>query len=319
MQLFSIGIDDKDIYLKDLIQKKSSVPWIEGLYIEENRVGDLIFLNYSISLALPREKVEEKKDRLRLIIADTLSNMIMDDMQSIIVQRIIQNEYFYFERKDQDRILRDALAIMWGGRNPIVNAETIRERWRYRIWDRLMDHLETNDELVYDGFITFRLKDFIGELEDAVERAVDDLLIENEYNEFIKLLQYFVEIQDPKMDEVHVLQQEDKRYVLLDSDFKVIHNEMLEQLAREITDKEIGHVDLLISSLITIAPCKITIHEYDKIKNRTIEYYQQCLYGKVVMMKKSTQIIGVTDYIVSDYGISSCRVKRMHGKKCILF
>lgn len=64
MQLFSIGIDDKDIYLKDLIQKKSSVPWIEGLYIEENRVGDLIFLSYSISLALPREKVEEKKDRL---------------------------------------------------------------------------------------------------------------------------------------------------------------------------------------------------------------------------------------------------------------
>src|SRR5690554_108113 len=267
MQLFSIGIDDKDIYLKDLIQKKSSVFWIEGLYIEENRVGDLIFLSYSISLALPREKVEEKKDRLRLIIADTLSNMIMDDMQSIIVQRIIQNEYFYFERKDQDRILRDALAIMWGGRNPIVNAETIREQWRYRIWDRLMDHLETNDELVFDGFITFRLKDFIGELEDAVERAVDDLLIENEYNEFIKLLQYFVEIQDPKMDEVHVLQQEDKRYVLLDSDFKVIHNEMLEQLVREITDKEISHDDLLISSLITIAPCKITIHEYDKIKN----------------------------------------------------
>ncbi|MGI5851096.1 MAG: putative sporulation protein YtxC [Clostridiales bacterium] len=287
MQLFSIGIDDKDIYLKDLIQKKSSVPWIEGLYIEENRVGDLIFLSYSISLALPREKVEEKKDRLRLIIADTLSNMIMDDMQSIIVQRIIQNEYFYFERKDQDRILRDALAIMWGGRNPIVNAETIREQWRYRIWDRLMDHLETNDELVFDGFITFRLKDFIGELEDAVERAVDDLLIENEYNEFIKLLQYFVEIQDPKMDEVHVLQQEDKRYVLLDSDFKVIHNEMLEQLAREITDKEISHDDLLISSLITIAPCKITIHEYDKIKNiELLNTISNVFTGKVVMSEE---------------------------------
>jgi putative sporulation protein YtxC len=287
MQLFSIGIDDKDIYLKDLLQKKSSVPWIEGLYIEENRVGDLIFLSYSISLALPREKVEEKKDRLRLIIADTLSNMIMDDMQSIIVQRIIQNEYFYFERKDQDRILRDALAIMWGGRNPIVNAETIREQWRYRIWDRLMDHLETNDELVFDGFITFRLKDFIGELEDAVERAVDDLLIENEYNEFIKLLQYFVEIQDPKMDEVHVLQQEDKRYVLLDSDFKVIHNEMLEQLAREITDKEISHDDLLISSLITIAPCKITIHEYDKIKNiELLNTISNVFTGKVVMSEE---------------------------------
>jgi putative sporulation protein YtxC len=287
MQLFSIGIDDKDMELKELIRKKSSVPWIEGLYIEENRIGDLIFLNYNISHILPQKKAEEVKDRLRLIIADTLSDMIMEDMQSVIVQRIIQNEYFYIDRKDQDRILRDALAIMWGGRNPIVNAETIREQWRYRIWDRIMDHLDTNDELVFDGFVTFRLKDFINELEDAVERAVDDLLIENEYNEFIKLLQYFVEIQDPKMDEVHVLQQEDKRYILLDSDFKVIHNEMLEQLAREITDKEISHDDLLISSLITIAPCKITIHEYDKIKNiELLNTINNVFTGKVVMSEE---------------------------------
>jgi putative sporulation protein YtxC len=287
MQLFSIGIDDKDMELKELIRKKSSVPWIEGLYIEENRIGDLIFLNYNISHILPQKKVEEVKDRLRLIIADTLSDMIMEDMQSVIVQRIIQNEYFYIDRKDQDRILRDALAIMWGGRNPIVNAETIREQWRYRIWDRIMDHLDTNDELVFDGFVTFRLKVFINELEDAVERAVDDLLIENEYNEFIKLLQYFVEIQDPKMDEVHVLQQEDKRYILLDSDFKVIHNEMLEQLAREITDKEISHDDLLISSLITIAPCKITIHEYDKIKNiELLNTINNVFTGKVVMSEE---------------------------------
>ena len=37
MQLFSIGIDDKDMELR--IIRKSSVPWIEGLYIEENRIG----------------------------------------------------------------------------------------------------------------------------------------------------------------------------------------------------------------------------------------------------------------------------------------
>jgi putative sporulation protein YtxC len=112
-------------------------------------------------------------------------------------------------------------------------------------------------------------------------------LIENEYNEFIKLLQYFVEIQDPKMDEVHVLQQEDKRYILLDSNFKVIHNEMLEQLAREISDKEISHDDLLISSLITIAPCKITIHEYDKIKNvELLNTINNVFTGKVVMSEE---------------------------------
>lgn len=287
MQLFSIGIDDNDSELKDLIRRKSSAAWMEGLYIEENRIGDLMFLSYNTSHAPPQVKMEEIRERIRLMIADALSDMIMEDMQSDMVQRIIRNEYFYFERKDQDRILRDALAIMWGGKNPIVNSETIREQWRNRVWDRIMDHLGSNDELVFEGFVTFRLKDFMRELEDAVERAVDDLLIENEYNEFIKLLQYFVEIQDPKMEEVHVLQQEDKRYILLDSDLKVIHNEMLEQLAREISDKEISHDDLLISSLITIAPCKITIHEYDKIKNiELLNTISNVFTGKVVMSEE---------------------------------
>lgn len=287
MQLFSIGIDDKDPELKDLIYKKSSTSWIEGLDIEENRVGDLVFLNYSTNNYPTHERLDEIKDRIRLIIADALSNIILEDLQSSMVQKIIRNEYFYFERNEQDKILRDALAIMWGGRNPIVNSETIREQWRYRVWDRIMDHLNGNDEIIFDGFVRFRLKDFMGELENAVDRAVDDLLIENEYNEFIKLLQYFVEIQDPKVDEVHVLQQDDKRYMLLDSNLRVIHNDMLEQLAREISDKEISHDDLLISSLITIAPCKITIHEYDKIKNvELLNTINNVFTGKVVMSQE---------------------------------
>ncbi len=287
MQLFSIGIDDKDPQLKDLIYKKSFTSLIEGLNIEENKVGDLVFLNYGTNCYPTSGRLEEVKDKIRKIIADALSNIILEDLQSNMVQKIIQEEYFYFERKDQDKILRDALAIMWGGRNPIVNSETIREQWRNRVWDRIMDHLNDNSQLIFDGFLRFRLKDFMRELENAVDRAVDDLLIENEYNEFIKLLQYFVEIQDPKVDEVHVLQQDDKRYMLLDSNLKVIQNDMLEQLAREISDKEISHDDLLISSLITIAPCKITIHEYDKIKNvELLNTINNVFSGKVIMSQE---------------------------------
>lgn len=262
MQLFSIGIDEKEPGLKELIYKKTSnSTWIEGLNIEEDRIGDLIFLNYNAHNVPIQGKYSEIKDKIQLIIADILSSVILEDMQSSMVQRIIQDEYFYFKKKDQDKILRDALAIMWGGRNPIADSETIREQWKYRVWSRMMEHLSFNDELVFEGFIRFQLKDFIEELEYSVDRAVDDMLIENEYNEFIKLLQYFVEIQDPKVEEVHVFQQEDNRYVLLDSCFRIIHNEILEQLAEEISEKEISHDDLLISSLITIAPCRITIHE----------------------------------------------------------
>ena len=66
---------------------------------------------------------------------------------------------------------------------------------------------------------------------------MDDLLIEKEYGEFIRLLRYFVEIQEPKVDEIHVVVGEDNRYVLLDSSLRIINNDLLEDLAREISDK----------------------------------------------------------------------------------
>lgn len=207
-------------------------------------------------------------------------------MQSRLVEEIIQDEYFYFGAEERNKILRDAMAIMWGG-NPAACSETIRNRWRERVWKRIMDHLKTSDEMNLNGFIRFRLKDFRYELEKAVDRAVDDLLIEKEYGEFIRLLRYFVEIQEPKVDEIHVVVGEDNRYVLLDSSLRIINNDLLEDLAREISDKEISHDDLLISSLITIAPRKITIHESERIKNKELlNTINNVFSGKVSLSKE---------------------------------
>lgn len=284
MQLFSIGINNKDVELKKLIYDKFHIAEMEDLYIEEEEAGNLLFVQYNVKSPYNSEKILKVRDRVKKYISDILSDIILEDMQSKMVQKIIQEEYFYFEKKEQDRILRDALAIMWGGKKPIIDAETIRRRWKDKVSNRIMDHLQVNNDIILEGFIRFRLKDFIRELEDAVDRAVDDLLIEKEYNEFIKLLQYFVEIQEPKIEEVHVFQNEDKKYTLLDSSLRVINNDILEELAKEISDSEISHDDLLISSLITIAPSKITIHECDKIKNtELLNTIKNVFNGKVVM------------------------------------
>ena len=66
-----------------------------------------------------------------------------------------------------------------------------------------------------EGFIRFRLKDYIEELKYIIDGSVDELLIDREYNEFIKLLRYFVEIQEPKVEEVHVLLEGTKNILFL--------------------------------------------------------------------------------------------------------
>ena len=284
MQLISIGISDKDVELKKLIYSRFHIAKMEELDIEEKHAGNILFIQYKAKPFYSNAKIVQLKYEIQQCIADVLSGIILEDMQSKMVQKIIQEEYFYFEKEDQDKILRDALAIMWGGKKPIMDAETIRKEWKNKVRNRILDYFRENDQIIFEGFVRFRLKDFIRELEYAVDRAVDDLLIEKEYNEYIKLLQYFVEIQEPKLEEVHVFQDENRKYTLLDSSLRVINNDVLEELAKEISDKEISCDDLLISSLITIAPNKITIHECDKIKNtELLNTIKNVFSGKVIM------------------------------------
>jgi putative sporulation protein YtxC len=286
MHLFSIGVEERDMSVKEALFRKAQIRKPDGLDIEEKKAGNLLFLNYISSKDYDGSTIKQVREKLHQYIADTVSEIILEDLQSHMVEKIIQDEYFYFGREERNKILRDAMAIMWGG-NPTVRSEVIRSRWRSRVWKRVMEHLENSDELVLEGFIRFRLKDFTRELEEAVDRAVDDLLIEKEYTEFIKLLRYFVEIQEPKVEEVHVQLGEDMKYMLLDSSLHVINNDILEDMAKEITDKEISHDDLLISSLITIAPRKITIHQYDRIKNtELLNTINNVFTGKVTMSKE---------------------------------
>ena len=48
--------------------------------------------------------------------------------------------------------------------------------------------------------------------------------MEREYREFIRLLKYFVDIQDPKFEIIHVVLKPDNKYILLDENKKEITN-----------------------------------------------------------------------------------------------
>ncbi len=286
MQVFMVGIEGFSVDICGMIEKRASHYKLDDieLYLEEKELGGIrfcqcIFRGKKGDRMNEEELAKESLTHMVNIITDT----IMEDFQIIVVEKIINDEYFYFGKDEKKKILFDALRIIWGNQDGQGEYLALQE-WRNKIMKRVSDHLKHHSEIVIDGFIRFRLKDFIKELEEGVDRAVDDMLIEKEYNEFIKLLRYFVEIQEPKVEEVHVLIQPNKRYVLLDSSYKIIDNDLLEDLAKEITDRDISYDDLLISSLITIAPNRITIHNGDNMKNtELINTINNVFFGKVTM------------------------------------
>lgn len=194
---------------------------------------------------------------VRHYLANALTDVIVDGLEPDLLRKIIRGTYSYFSREEQDLIAASAQVSLRSG--PDGGSQQTLNR-RIRILHRLRDFLDSSDELVLEGFIMFRLQDYVEELEDAVDRAVDEFLMEREYREFVRLLKYFVDVQEPRIDHVHVLIRPGGSFRLVDDQGLAIRSEYLEEFVVEMVESEVNYDDLLISALITLAPRRITVH-----------------------------------------------------------
>ena len=109
--------------------------------------------------------------------------------------------------------------------------------------------LKENGEIFLPGLLAFRMRDMREQWQNSLEYALEKMLVEKEYQEFIKLLQCFVSIQDSKYAVVNILPMGDS-YMILDQDFCTLQTEFLTE---DEWDGMKGE-DFLISILINIAP-----------------------------------------------------------------
>lgn len=196
---------------------------------------------------------------LRHTVASALSDVIVDKWEKDLVRRMIHGQYCYFSREEQDRILDHADRNL-GGEGATAHDRHSRSERKARVLSQLREYLDQNSELVVEGFVHFRLRDYLEELEDAVDRAVDDFLTEREEREFVRLLRYFLDVQEPRVDEVHVRMRPGGSFSLVDPQGHTLRSEVLEQFVVEMVESEVSYEDLLISALITLAPRRVVIH-----------------------------------------------------------
>ncbi|APC41731.1 putative sporulation protein YtxC [Clostridium estertheticum] len=138
------------------------------------------------------------------------------------------------------------------------------------IIDKITRCIEENNEINISGFLTFRSKELNADLESIVDKVVEDYMVEKEYNEFIKLLKYFVDIQESKVDEVNILIEKDGNYYLRDKE----GNNLVESMMGELPDVKFDSIknqeELIISTMISSAPKKVIIHCVQHCKNKEL-------------------------------------------------
>ncbi len=220
-----------------------------GLEIELANLGQWIFLGCKLAGG---ELVES--NLLRSFVADAVAELLVNQQQKELATKILRHHYRGFTPSERESIINRSIEIL--NLDPETGEEDTRRQRQRRnlVYARLMECLAGRPQIVLEGFVRFRLKEYYRELKLAVDLAVEEHTQDQEYQDFISLLRSFVEIQPPQFQLIHVIDQGNE-YLLLD--------ELEAELAPEFLEEPLPGMepeDSLLSNLITLAPQAIVLH-----------------------------------------------------------
>ncbi|HSH35277.1 putative sporulation protein YtxC [Schnuerera sp.] len=201
--------------------------------------------------------LKEFYNNIAKIILDLILNIYSKD----IIYKQIKTNFRNLKTNEKKKVIEITKELLLNEENFTVEKEYINSQIKNYIMDMSF--------ISIDGFILFRLKGFNLFINLVIDKGVEEFTLEKEYREFIKILQYFVEAQEPKYHLVNIV-FEGKNYRLLDKDNKKIDNNFFDEVIAELDNVNISEDDLLISSLIVISPENIVIHLDEENKERDV-------------------------------------------------
>lgn len=214
---------------------------------------------------------EELKDKINLQVSQILYSIVIDIFKENEIYEFLADTYFFIKNDELSDIQYKIMEILKNKDLNIDEANIYYVNRKNDIINKIKSCIDENHEINIDGFITFRIRELKEDLEDISDKVVERYMVEKEYNEFIKLLKYFVDIQESKIDEVNIIITEDGNYFLRDKVGKDIFEEFLNDLVdSKVNNPMINIEDIIISGLITNAPKKIVIHGKENCNNKEI-------------------------------------------------
>ncbi len=284
MELLCIGFKGEIDEVSHKLDNKINIFQKEDLDIAKKIkiIGDTTFLRFFLDDD-KKCMYSNIKSIFKHYIASGISDIVLELYQEKIIDRFISDKCPNFDMNEKEKIKYNALEYL--NKNDFITTEGIMYKIskKARILKSILEYLDSNNEIIIEGFVNFRLKFFTNMIEEAIDKAIEDYIIEKEYREFIKILQYFVDIQQPKIDLVNIVIENDK-YTLYDDKLELIKNDFMEEIADDLMENDMNNDDLLISSLITIAPNKIVIHPQNRnINVQIIDIIKNIFTNKITI------------------------------------
>lgn len=271
--MLSVGLKENEDQIKSIID---SYDFGKNITIKEEKIDNRLFLKFH-----PKDTEQFKKHDS---FYNTLSLFITEIIIQYYLKDLILKEVFAgdntFNREEKVEIVQLSY-------KNLSNEEKFSEE-RKLIFNEVHDYVSDNDIIIVDGFVNFRLKS----MNKIIKGSIEEFSIVKEYREFINILQYFVNVQEPKMDLVNLVIN-DGEYKLYDESNNIINNDFFTDIIDELEEDGINKEDILISSLITIAPEKVIIHVEEEHKEDEIVDIIQKVFMKKAVFCESCELCNV--------------------------
>lgn len=237
---------------RDRLQEESGVV-LQG---ERYTRGKYTFFTYRF-----RHAVDGQGDHITELaihaLAEGVAEYITEVWERHELAKIVANEFYYYAAEEVEYLAESAVQML----AELKDHDGVPLRRRH-IVDGVVDLLRHSQELLVEGMLRFRMNVLQVDLHRVIEQAIDEYLMDLEYQEFVKLLRYFLQAQDPGIPLLHmVCLEEDAPVRLFDGEGKPLIMDELEGAKQQANLRECGvMIEETMSALISAAPQKVHIH-----------------------------------------------------------
>lgn len=197
----------------------------------------------------------ENTDKFYNILASLLSKSILTFYEQPIMNSILNLNYFYFSEYEKKQILENAEELLESG----SNESFIRKE---NLFLSTLAYIMEHKSILLDGFVNFRIQEYITILDDTIDLAVNKFLIEREYSEFIHLLKLYINSKECETGVTHLIYSNGES-ILLDDKKNIISITDNIFNAKYLSDITFSSNDYALNTLLTILPEQINIHLLD--------------------------------------------------------
>ncbi len=242
-----------------------------------------------IKIICDRDSYSKKlEDIINLYVSNILYKIVIDYYRKREMFEFITDNYFFLKQSEILEIENKILKML-NYEESCDDEDSIYCLNKINcIIEKINECICEKQEINVDGFITFRMRMLREDIEKIIDKVVEKHMVEKEYEEFVRLLKYFVDIQECKIEKIIIFIECGNHYIVKDEYGKDLYKDFLKELTGDENSFDVNMEDILISGLITSSPKNIAIYGTKNCNNKEfletiknvfadkIQFYDEC-------------------------------------------